>query len=154
DGNWTSLLYEVPIVDVHGRYEVGGLPPGDYRVTLVAFDIGAYKPLWDGPGFTLAKDNPQPARVDVEVEAAELYHGRATYADGTPAYPGVVSAIIERIPNELRGTNCGLERDGSFRIALLRKEREDFLKKTPGLVEIQVYRQEGRQVHLDKVGEV
>jgi peroxiredoxin len=162
-GEYRSLHYHVPVIDAEGYYEVDNLPPGNYQVSAFAFDIGAYGWSFEGPRCTLAKDDPKPAQVDLELETKELYYGRAVYADGTPVYPGVAVAWMEKYNQQQinkhhgmagRETNCGLERDGSFRIALLQKEREDLVKNTHGLAEIEAYRQEGNESHIDPVGEV
>jgi RNA polymerase sigma factor (sigma-70 family) len=162
-GEYRSLAYQVPVIDAGGRYEVGGLPPGAYQVTAFAFDIGAYSWSFEGSPFTLANDNPKPAQVDLELEAKELYYGRAVYADGTPVYPGIAVAWLEKYSQEQinrhhgeigRQTNSGLERDGSFRIALLRKEHEDLVKNTHGVVEIEWYGREDKDFQTGKVGEV
>jgi hypothetical protein len=81
--DYASWNYKVPIIHPQGHYEVDGLPPGAYQIRTYAFDTEAYALSFDTRPFYIAKDQHDPAHIDLELEAKELRYGRAVYADGT-----------------------------------------------------------------------
>jgi peroxiredoxin len=142
-----------------GRYEVCGLAPGNYQISAFPFDFMAYSNSLESPSFRIVKDQADPAQVDLELEAKEVRYGRALYADGSPAYPGSWTAWFEKYDQDKIQQNHGqtrrtisqnLARDGSFHVGLLRLERDDLVKNSQDMIEIEVY----GQGSLKKIAEV
>ncbi len=86
----------LPITDIDGRFEVGGLPPGTYTAMVRHFDYPTHVWSFDGPKFTIPDGASAVARLDVDVEAKDRLYGRAQYQDGAPVFPGRWIAWFEK----------------------------------------------------------
>jgi hypothetical protein len=160
-GDFAAMHYHVPVMDPAGRYEVRGLASGKYTAMVRHFDYQAHDWRFDQVRFTIPEDKSALVRVDIEVEAKELFYGKAVYSDGSPVHPGGWTAWFEKDPKSSWGGRSFSERlatDGSFRVALSRKEREELLKNNKGLVEVGSYPKENGaaqremvEVHIDQL---
>jgi hypothetical protein len=125
------------------------------------FDYQTHDWQFDQVPFTIPEGKGATVRLDIEVEAKELFYGKAVYGDGSPVHPGGWTAWFKKDPNVHWGGwhfSESLATDGSFRVALSRKEREALLKNHKGLIEVTAYRKEDGaaqgekvEVHIDKL---
>ena len=135
----TSYAISLPVIDPEGRYEVADLPPGTYTVMVRDFDYSAYVWTFDGPKITIPAEPHAVVPFNVEVEAKELFYGRAVYEDGTPVSRGswrtmFKKDITERFGGE--GFSMFIEKDGTFRVPLSRQEHQQLLANSNGMVEV------------------
>jgi hypothetical protein len=137
-GEAASHCVQVPVISADGRYQIGDLPAGTYRVTVRHFDYVAYAWSFDGPEVTIPTGKGAVAKLDIEIEAKELRYGRALYADGTPLARGGYFLQFNRPQwgQQREGFAERLGADGSFRIALSKEERRQLIEATAGLIEI------------------
>ena len=115
---------ETPVMDAQGRYEVGELPPGAYTVMVRHFDYPAYAWSFDGPKVTIPDAPGAVVHFAMEVEAKELFYGRAVYQDGKPVSSGGWTARFSHDPTSASGGknfSLGIEKDGVFRVPLSRE---------------------------------
>jgi RNA polymerase sigma factor (sigma-70 family) len=160
-GDYAVVHYHVPVMAPDGRYEVRGLPAGKYTAMVRHFDYQGHDWRFDQVRFTIPEEKGARVRLDIEVEAKELFYGRAVYKDGSPVHPGAWTAWFEKDPKSPSGGRYfsdSLGQDGAFRVALSRKEREALLKNHKGLVEVRAYGKENGEapgetieVHIDKL---
>jgi peroxiredoxin len=147
---------KLPVTDTEGRFEVGDLPAGTYTAMVRHFDYPTHVWTFRGPEFTIPDKPNAVVQFDVEVEANECLYGRATYADGSPVYPGTWIAWFERDPSSPWGGESfamGTEPDGSFRVCLSREQRRKLIANSQGMVELYA---DGSprtrvQVHVDRL---
>jgi hypothetical protein len=74
----------------------------------------------------------------MEVEAKDLWYGRALYVDGTPLAHGCYFLQFSRQQwgQQREGFAERLSADGTFRIALSKEERRQLVEVTTGRIEI------------------
>ena len=138
----TTYGISLPVIDPEGRFEVADLPPGTYTVMVRDFDYSAYVWTFDGPKVTIPADPHSVVRFNVEVEAKELFYGRALYEDGTPVRQGSWTTMFKKDRTDPRGGECfsmNIEKDGAFRVSLSRRERQQLLANSNGMVDVFAY---------------
>lgn len=128
-----GLAMRIPVTDRSGRFEVKGLAPGSYKITASAFDYHTHVYEWNvDREFTISEGPDAFVEVDVQLEARELFYGRAVYEKGTPVYPGGWTARFQANDS----FSMGIEPDGRFRVGLSSRERERLAKNSDGMVEV------------------
>jgi beta-lactamase regulating signal transducer with metallopeptidase domain len=130
-----------PVVESDGRFTVGGLAGGVYTARVLAFDYYAYASSFDPmTTFTIPERGEMPQglqNIALEFEAKERLYVRALFEDGSPVHPGMWAAWFQK--DHGPGGNYfadRIESDGSFRVCLSKKEREELTKNSGGLIEI------------------
>ncbi|HVC97554.1 MAG TPA: redoxin domain-containing protein [Pirellulales bacterium] len=150
-GHTYSHWLHLPVTDAEGRFQVNGLAPGVYKVRVRHFDYPTHAWSFDGPEVTVPEQPDATAEIDVEVEAKELRYGRAVFNDGTPVAHGGYIAWFKRHDADRRGTgfSLGTARDGSFRVALSRAEREQLAANSKGSIEVYDYGKQGDRLKVE-----
>ncbi|MBN2180790.1 MAG: redoxin domain-containing protein [Sedimentisphaerales bacterium] len=146
--DWSESYETYQSIEVNnsqGRYELAGLASRTYSYMLRAEDYAAYVWDFDMGSFTIPEEPNAMARLDIEVEAKELFYGRALYKDGSPIYPAFYELLFPTT-EQLWPT----EEDGSFRVALTKRDLQDFMETTEGKINI-IASQNNKRV---KTGEV
>jgi hypothetical protein len=149
-----SFGYRIPFIDPEGRYELAGLPPGDYLVRARAFDYPTHN--WYGPEnrFVIPEKGDTPIVANIEVEANELLYGRALYEDGSPVSRVGWIAIFEpkRPGVQPYGVSFNGNADGTFRVHLSAQNRRDLIEHSGGFVKITDHAGDIGAVHIDDLG--
>ncbi|UCE48370.1 MAG: hypothetical protein JSW47_22585, partial [Phycisphaerales bacterium] len=109
--------------------------------------------------FTIPEEPNSVIHFDIEVEAKDLYYGRAVYDDDMPVERGGYRLWFElygpekRLQYHTRGEGFGdrIDPNGFFRVALSQKEREELIRCTGGNVEISDRSGTIGQVHISKL---
>ena len=122
----------------------------DYSAYVWDFDMGQ---------FTIPAEPDSVVRLDIEVEAKDLYYGRAVYEDDMPVERGGYRLWFELYGPEkrrqfhTRGEGFGdrIDPNGFFRVALSRKEHEELHECTGGHVEISDRSGTIGKVHIGKL---
>jgi len=137
-GEAASHCVQIPVIDADGRYEIHDLAAGTYRVMIRHFDYAAYAWSFYGPEVTTPAGKGAVTKLDIEVEAKELRYGRVLYANGTPLAKGgyFLQFSKQQWGQQREGFGQSLGADGSFRAALSKEERRQFIEATAGLIAI------------------
>ena len=131
-GEYENVTMRIPVIDPDGGFEVRGLAPATYKITASAFDYRTHVYEWDvDRTFTIPERANSEVHVDIELEARELLFGLAVFDDGTPVNPGGWTAHTGGM-----GFSLGTEKDGSFRVAVSKEEREALNKNYDGMIDV------------------
>ncbi len=150
DAEFCGYGMRLPVTDEEGRYSIGQLAPGTYKLRVRHFDYPTHDDE-DEHSFVIGDEPNAEVRMDVEVEAKELRYGLAVYEDGAPVTHGGWSVMFEAATYEFprpHSFSLSLEPDGSFRVSLSKSELEKLIKNSEGLVSVYAYGQKDSRTNV------
>ena len=132
-----TYYLSLPFTSDDGSYSVTGLPPGEYGIHIRHFDYPTYD--WDFGQFKVTIPEEPNARVKAgfEVEAKQLFYGRAVFDDKTPVTKGTWSAKFGG--QQWSYFALGINEDGTFRVSLSAEEKRKVDKYQRGTVRVSAY---------------
>ncbi|MBN1974378.1 MAG: redoxin domain-containing protein [Sedimentisphaerales bacterium] len=126
-----GIGYKIPVTNPEGRFEINDLPSGKYTAMVRVFDYPTHVYSFNMGEFTITDEPDSITEFVLEVEAKELFYGRAFYKDGSPVYPAFYELLFPTT-EQIWPT----EKDGSFRVAITKKELQDLMETTEGRINI------------------
>ncbi len=137
-------LYEIPVVNENGEFEIQGLPNQTFEASIRGFDYAAYLDSFEQKYPVLDFSAESKIVRDFELLQKNLYYGVASKPNGEPFLDGFIQVWYtkrtkeERLHDQFLGEWRGYEihADGSFRIGLSPEEEEQVLENCDGCVEL------------------
>jgi peroxiredoxin len=145
--DWDTFIIELPFTSDDGSYSVPRLPAGEYEVYFRHFDTPTHD--WRFGQFKVAiPDEPNvKVKADFEVEANQLYYGRAVLDDKTPVKKGLWVATFGG--QQMNNSAYSINEDGTFRVSLSAEEERKVDKYQRGTVQVRAYLADKKESTVD-----
>jgi hypothetical protein len=145
--DWDSFSISLPFTPDDGAYSVPGLPHGAYEVRIRHFDYPTHVYRGEKSLVTIPEQPNGRVYADFEVEAKQLYYGRAVFDDSKPVMKGY---WIARFGGQQRNAfSLNLNEDGTFRVLLSTEEWRKADKYQKGMVQVSGYLSDQQRSTVD-----